>query len=183
MSSVLVPLAQGFEDLEAITITDILRRANITVTTAGLDVGTVTGSRGTVVTPDTELNDVLHESFDMIVLPGGQPGATNLKNDRRIISLLGTMASAGKYLGAICAAPGVLAEAGILAGRKATAYPGTFPDENYPGVKAVDDIVVMDGNIVTSRGPGTAIDFGLQIVELLEGKQVRDKIESALVRP
>lgn len=183
MSKVLVPLAQGFEDMEAITITDILRRAGIEVITAGLENGAITGSRGTVVMPDVSLNDVVNDNFDMIVLPGGQPGATNLKNDNRIITLLGKMAGAGKYIGAICAAPGVLAEAGVLTNRKATAYPGTFPDKSYPDVDAVDDIVVMDGKITTSRGPGTAVDFSLQLIEQLEGKQVRDKVETALVRP
>jgi 4-methyl-5(b-hydroxyethyl)-thiazole monophosphate biosynthesis len=187
MSKVLVPLAQGFEDMEAITMTDILRRANIEVTTAGLEAGTVTGSRGTVVTPDTTLAQLLESGlgtdFDMIALPGGQPGATNLKNDQRIIGLIKEMAAAKKYIAAVCAAPGVLAHAGVLANRRSTAYPGTFTAENYPDVIAIDDIVVTDGKIITSRGPGTAIDFSLQLIELLDGKQLRDKVETALVRP
>lgn len=187
MSKVLVPLAQGFEDMEAITITDILRRANIDVTTAGLENGAITGSRGTVVLPDTVLDDILDNglelNFDMIVLPGGQPGATNLKNDSRIINLLKKMSAAGKYVGAICAAPGVLAHAGVLSNRRATAYPGTLTEENYPDITAIDDIVVTDGKIITSRGPGTAIDFSLQLIALLESKQVEDKVEAALVRP
>lgn len=187
MSKVLIPLAQGFEDMEAITITDILRRANIEVITAGIENGMITGSRGTVVQPDTSLDDILDNNleldFDMIVLPGGQPGATNLKNDSRVINLIKKMANAGKYIGAICAAPGVLAHAGLLTGRRATAYPGTLTDKNNPDVTAIDDIVVTDGKIITSRGPGTAIDFSLQLISLLENKQLREEVEAALVRP
>lgn len=185
MSKVLVLLAQGFEDMEAITITDILRRAEIEVVTAGLESGAITGSRGTVVTPDTFLDNVLKgdNNFDMIVLPGGQPGSTNLKNDPRVINLIKKMSETGAYIGAICAAPGVLAHAGILDGRKATAYPGTLTDENFPNVNATNDIVVTDGNIITSRGPGTAIEFSLRLVTLLTNKQLSNKIEAALVQP
>jgi len=186
MSKVLVPLAQGFEDMEAVTITDILRRAGIEVTTAGLSDGMVTGSRGTAVLPDSILEDILDnnldDDFDMIVLPGGQPGATNLKNDQRIIKLIKKMSQSGKYLAAICAAPSVLAQAGVLENKQATAFPGTFDRANFPGIAATDDVVVTDGKIITSRGPGTAIEFSLQLVNLLVGKKKADEVEKTLVR-
>ncbi|MFV1993112.1 MAG: DJ-1 family glyoxalase III [Acidiferrobacterales bacterium] len=186
MSKVLIPLAQGFEDLEAVTLIDLLRRAAINVTTAGLVTGPVTGSRGTVIVPDMTLatildNDLVPE-YDMIVLPGGQPGATNLENDARVINLLNKMAKTNKYIGAICAAPAVLAHAGLLSKRRATAYPGTLTAKNYPDIIAMDDSVVIDGKIITSRGPGTAMDFSLQLIELLTDKQARDKVEAALMR-
>ena len=187
MSKVLIPLAQGFEDLEAVTIIDLLRRADINVATAGLEAGPITGSRGTVILPDLTLATILENNqlpeYDMVVLPGGQPGATNLKNDARVIELLNKMAKTNKYLGAICAAPAVLAHAGLLSKRRVTAYPGTLTAENYPDIILMADSVVLDDKIITSRGPGTAMDFSLQLIELLTGKQTRDKIEAALVRP
>jgi len=187
LSKVLIPLAQGFEDLEAVTIIDLLRRADISVTTAGLVTGPVTGSRGVVIVPDALLATILENDpvpdYDMVVLPGGQPGATNLENDTRVIKLLKNLAKKNKYLGAICAAPAVLARAGLLSERRVTAYPGTLTAENYPDINVLDDSVVIDGNIITSRGPGTTMDFGLQLIELLTDKQVRDKVEAALMRP
>jgi len=186
MSKVLIPLAQGFEDLEAVTIIDLLRRAGINVTTAGLVPGPVTGSRGVVIVPDVTLAAILENDqapeYDMVVLPGGQPGATNLKNDARVIKLLNKMAKTNKYLGAICAAPAVLAHAGLLSKRRVTAYPGTLTAENYPDIIVLDDSVVIDGKIITSRGPGTTMDFSLQLIELLSDKQARDKVEAALMR-
>ena len=120
MSKVLVPLAQGCEEIEAVTIIDILRRAGITVVSAGLDNQTVRASRGVMLVPDTTLDAALKDSFDMIVLPGGQPGTDNLTADKRIIALLQKMAQQGKHVAAICAAPSVLAAAGLLDGKKAT---------------------------------------------------------------
>lgn len=183
MARVLVPLAPGFEDLEAVTIVDILRRANIEVVTAGLQPGLIQGARGTRVQPDTSLDSVLEADFDMIALPGGMPGAEHLKNDPRIQALLRRLAGAGKYTAAICAAPIALAEAGLLAGRRATSYPGFLDKMGLPGTTCLADAVVVDGKVVTSRGPGTAMDFALALVELLTGKATRDQVEAGLVRP
>jgi 4-methyl-5(b-hydroxyethyl)-thiazole monophosphate biosynthesis len=183
MSRVLIPLAEGFEDLEAITIVDLLRRAQIEVVTAGLRPGTVRGSRGTVVVPDTDLDQALQEEFDMLVLPGGQPGATNLEKDERIRLRLQDMAAKNKLTAAICAAPAVLAAAGLLDGRQATSFPGAIDPEKYPGVRLGKEPVVRDGNIVTSRGPGTAMDFALSLIEILSGAEIRDKVEGGLQRP
>ena len=113
MTRVLVPLAQGCEELEAITVVDLLRRAEVEVITAGLDDQPVVASRKTTIVPDTTLDEALKQEFDMVVLPGGMPGADHLDNDSRIHELLKKMAESGKFVGAICAAPKVLAHAGV----------------------------------------------------------------------
>lgn len=183
MATVLVPLAQGCEELEAVTVIDLLRRAGITVITAGLEEGPVTCSRGTVLVPDTTLDAVLDEDLDMIVLPGGLPGADNLNRDTRIHSLLEKLAGQDKPVAAICAAPKVLATAGLLDGRRATSYPGSLEGIEARDLHYEQQAVVVDGNVITSRGPGTAMDFALTLIETLQGKPARDKVEAALQRP
>jgi len=181
MPSVLVPLAQGCEEIEAVTIIDILRRAGIVVVSAGLDFRPVRASRGTVLIPDTTLDIALQQSYNMVVLPGGQPGTNNLKADARILLLLQNMAQQDKYVAAICAAPSVLAIAGLLDGKRATSFPTVLDD--FPKVKQQNsEAVVEDGKFITSRGPGTAMDFALTLVERLAGKAKRQEVESALVR-
>lgn len=182
LTRVLVPLAEGFEELEAITIMDLLRRAGIQVVSAGLAAGPVRASRGTRVVPDTTLEDVEDEAFDMIVLPGGLPGADHLDKDPRIRRLLERVVDSGGYTAAICAAPRVLANAGLLDGKKATAYPGILTTELYPRVNLIGMPVVTDGKVITSRSPGTAMDFALQLIETLVGKTRRDAVEDSLVR-
>lgn len=182
MSTVLVPLAPGFEDLEATTIVDLLRRADIEVITAGLQPGLVQGARGLRVQPDVLLDEVLERRFDMIALPGGMPGAEHLRRDPRIQTLLRRLAGEGRYTAAICAAPIALAEVGLLDGRQATGYPGVLDKLALPGTRYLSDAVVVDGTVVTSRGPGTAMDFALRLIELLVGRAVRDRVEAGLVR-
>lgn len=180
MAKVLVPLADGCEELEAVTVIDLLRRAGIAVTTAGLKPGIVKASRGVQLVPDVTLDVALQDSYDMVVLPGGMPGATHLKDDPRIIGLLKQMAAAGKYTAAICAAPMVLAEAGVLTGKRATSYPGFL--DGLSGVAVSAEAVVQDGRVLTSRGPGTAMDFALALIEALAGRARRDEVEAGLVR-
>jgi len=182
MAKVLVPLADGCEELEAVTIIDLLRRAGIEVVAAGLKPGIVNASRGVHLVPDVTLDVALQDDYDMVVLPGGMPGATHLRDDPRIIGLLQKMAAAGKYTAAICAAPAVLAAAGVLDGKSATSYPGFLDASPAPGMKYRADAVVHDGRVVTSRGPGTAMDFALTLVELLSGHAKRAEVESGLVR-
>lgn len=183
MPSVLIPLAQGCEELEAVTLIDLLRRAGIEVTTAGLDAQAVTASRGTRLLPDTTLDVALQREYDMVVLPGGQPGANNLDQDARIRALLQRMQTQDKYIAAICAAPKVLANAGLLAGKRATGFPGVLETLRLDAVQISDQPVVTDGKVITSRGPGTAMDFALHLIELLAGTAQREQVEGALQRP
>ncbi len=182
MSRVLVPLAQGCEELEAITITDLLVRAGVDVTTAGLDDQPVTASRGTTIIPDTTIDSVLDQTFDLIVLPGGLPGADHLRDDANVQALLKNHAGEGRYIGAICAAPKAVAEAGLLDGKKATAYPGVLEALNDNRIEVKNSAIEIDGNIVTSRGPGTAMDFALMLIELLEGPAKKEEVNRQLVR-
>lgn len=182
MASVLVPLAEGCEELEAVTIIDLLRRAGVKVVTAGLDGRPVRASRGVMLVPDTDLDTALNQDFDMVVLPGGQGGADRLEADGRIRELLRRMADSGRFTAAICAAPKVLASAGLLDGRRATSYPGILANVESGGIELSEEPVVRDGQIVTSRGPGTAMDFALELVELLCGTETRSDVERRLVR-
>lgn len=182
MASVLIPLAQGCEELEAVTIIDLLRRAGIKVISAGLDDQPVTCSRGTRLIADTNLDAILQQDFDMLVLPGGLPGADHLNADPRIQKLVRQMAGQGKYITAICAAPKVLATAGLLANKKVTAYPAVLENMNLPDTVLTGAAVEKDGKIITSRGPGTAMDFALTLIEELAGTEKRLEVERGLVR-
>ena len=182
MSRVLIPLAEGCEELEAVTIIDLLRRAGIEVVVAGLQDGPVTASRGTVLLPDIPLDDVVGDEFDMLVLPGGMPGAEHLDRDPRIHRLIQRLAEEGKYTAAICAAPKVLANAGVLEGRSATSFPGFIDAMDLPSTRVLEQSVVVDDKVVTSRGPGTAMDFALELIARLEGEAKRDEVEERLMR-
>ncbi len=182
MSTVLVPLAEGFEEIEAITIIDMLRRADIDVVTASLNSKAVKGAHGIITNTDKTLDEALEGDYDMVVLPGGMPGAENLDQDKRVHALLHKMVDSGKFAGAICAAPKVLANAGLLKGKNATSYPGFVDKMNLPDVTYTGAPVQCDGKIITGRGPGTAMDFALQLVEVLQGKDKRNSVEKALVR-
>lgn len=183
MAKVLVPLAQGCEELEAVTIIDLLRRADIEVITASLDNDVVVASRGVKLEADELLDDVMEYDFDMIVLPGGLPGADNLDNDERIHYLLKRVKEKDNYMAAICAAPKVLANAGLLDGMKATSYPGFIDKMSLPQTQVLEAPVVTDGKVITSRGPGTAMDFALELIEILAGKEKRIEVEQPLMRP
>ena len=180
MKSVLVPIANGSEELEAVTVLNILRRGGIEAISASLDGQPIRGARGTMLIPDTSLDEALKRRFDMVVLPGGQPGTNNLKADTRIIKLVQSMAANDYYVAAVCAAPSVLATAGLLDGKHATSFPGAL--DAFPKVLRQAQAVVEDGKLITSRGPGTAMDFALTLVERLAGKNKRDEVEAGLVR-
>lgn len=183
MAKVLVPLAQGCKELEAVTITDILVRGGVEVVTASLDDNQIiTASRGMQLIAQTTLDDVLHTQFDMVVLPGGLPGATYLQEDARILAKLQQTVVNGGQVAAICAAPKVLVSAGLLDGKQATSFPGVIDQAPAEGMQYVTLPVVQDGQIITSRGPGTAMDFALHLVEQLQGAVVRQTVENALQR-
>jgi len=180
MSRVLVPLAQGCEDMEAVTIIDLLRRAEIEVVVAGLEDGLITGSRGVRFQPDMNLDQALELEYDMVALPGGLPGSDHLAADERVNALLRKMNESGRFVGAVCAAPKVLARAGLLAGKSATAFPGVLQAESHPDISG--DRVTRDGTVITSRSAGTALDFALELIEALAGGEVRSAVEESLVR-
>jgi 4-methyl-5(b-hydroxyethyl)-thiazole monophosphate biosynthesis len=181
MPSVLIPLAHGCEEMEAVIVMDILRRAGVEVVAASLTPEPVVCSRGTRLLADALLDEVLQQPFDMLVLPGGMPGSEHLKNDARIQALLTRYATEGRYVAAICAAPMALHAAGLLEGKRATSFPGVL--DQLPGSHLyVEDAVVVDGNIVTSRGPGTAMTFALTLVGLLCGEARRQAVEQPLQR-
>jgi 4-methyl-5(b-hydroxyethyl)-thiazole monophosphate biosynthesis len=180
MKTALVLFADGSEELEAVSVINILRRAGVNVTVAGLHGGPLRGSRGTVLVPDATLDEALTRQYDMVVLPGGQPGSDNLRADARVLKLVRQMHDADKYVAAICAAPSVLATAGLLDGKRATSFPGSL--DAFPKVLRQPQAVVEDGKLITSRGPGTAMDFALTLAERLTSHAKRMEVEAGLVR-
>ncbi|MCG8048282.1 MAG: DJ-1/PfpI family protein [Candidatus Thiodiazotropha endolucinida] len=158
-------------------MTDLLTRADIEVVTAGLKDGPVKASRGITLVPDTTLDAVMDQAFDMMVLPGGLPGADYLDADPRIHEMLKRLNQQGKFTAAICAAPKVLAGAGLLQGRRATSYPGVLDNMDLPQVDVQLERVISDDRVITSRGPGTAMDFALELIEQLSGRETRDQVE------
>lgn len=179
MPKVLVLLADGFEEVETMSIVDVLRRAEIETVLAGLHRMPILGSRGVKVVPDALLDSIQSDDFDMLVLPGGQPGTDNLNADPRVQELLKQFMNKRKNIAAICAAPLVLANAGILDGRHVTSYP-SYKD-SLGQVHYEEKNVVSDGNILTSRGPGTALHFALAIVERLVNKEKAERIRQAML--
>ncbi len=178
--SVLVVLADGVEEIEAVTPIDILRRAGLAVNVAGVGKQEITGSHGIKITADVVLEDY-KDIPDAIVLPGGLPGANHLKRSKILSDLLLKMKENQKIIGAICASPArVLAPLGILDGKTATCYPG-FEKEFGPKVKFMEDRVVRDGLVITSRGPGSALEFSLRLVEELVDAEMAKKLKNDLL--
>jgi len=175
---VIVPVADGFEEIEAVTIIDILRRAGIRVTVAGVDGLQATGSHGIRISCDTRVRDCDAGSADGVVLPGGMPGSTRLRNSQDVAALLAEAASCGRLLAAICAAPTVLDAAGLLAGRRATSHPAHAAE--MTSCEYVEEPVVIDGGIITSRGAGTAIEFAAAVVAHFKGPKAARAILDAI---
>jgi protein deglycase len=173
--NILVPLADGFEEIEAVTIIDMLRRAGAAVTSAYLKKNPVTGSHGITITADKSIDDIRSSDFDCIVLPGGMPGSGNLKEDPRVIGMVQEFAAGGKLTAALCAAPMVLGHAGVLKGKRATCFPGY--EDQMTGALPVADPVVRDGKIITGRGPGCAVPFTLEVTAALFGKETAAKLK------
>ena len=171
---VVVPLAEGFEEIEFSTIVDILRRAGIDVTAAGLKEGIINGAHGIRVTPDTLIDKVSVDDFDVIILPGGNPGFVNLGKSEKVLKLVREMYDRNKYVTAICGAPSVLAKAGVIQGKRATIFPGM--EDTLTGAQCSDERVVVDDKVITSQGPGTAMEFAIKLVEVLAGKSKAEEV-------
>ena len=180
MKRVLVLMASGFEEIETITVIDVLRRANIEVVSAGIEPGEITGSRKVKIIPDVLLKKVVNdENFDMIVLPGGMPGTTNLKKDEHVKEIIQKMYKQGKYISAICAAPTILSAMGLTNGKNITSHPSVKNELQSESYK--EDRVVVDGQIITSRSPGTAMEFAMKLVEILVGKEMVEEINKGVM--
>ena len=164
MATALVLLAEGFEEIEAVTIIDVLRRGEVAVTTASLAGKHVRGSHDIAIEADTFLDSVSVDDFDALVLPGG-PAAKTLREDERAQAVIRKAAARGKLVAAVCAAPTALDAAGVLQGKRATVYPGN----SLPSAIEVEQGVVEDGQIITGRGPGLSMAFALKVVERLSG--------------
>ncbi|MBI1291311.1 DJ-1 family protein [bacterium] len=171
-------MSEGFEEIEAVSVIDILRRAKITVVTAGVQGRLPTGSRGVAIACDSLLTDELERSFDAIVLPGG-PGTASLVEHEGLRAALRRHAAEGALVAAICAAPWVLHVAGLLAGRKVACFPSV--EDRLDGATIVYEEVVRDGQLITSRGAGTAIPFALALVAELAGEQVAREVGQSII--
>lgn len=177
MIRVLVVLADGFEEIEAVTLIDVLRRAGVEVTGASLGATCVRGAHNLSLLADCRLDDIQSDSFDCVLLPGGMPGSRNLRDDPRVLALLSRHAKEDRYIGAICAAPIALEAAGVLKGKRATSFPGY----DLPSARYCEDRVVVDGKVVTSRGPGTALEFALEWVKILVGSGEAEQLKQEMV--
>jgi len=182
MKRVLVPLAEGFEEMEAIIVIDVLRRAGLEVTSASLSGGPVTAARKSRHLADVTLDEALGREYDAIVLPGGQPGSDNLRADERLAALLKKYKQEGKVLGAICAAPNVLRHHGIISGQEPyVCFPGT--EITASGGKLESGRLARFGQVFTSIGPGSAFEFALALVQELAGPAAYEKVKAALQLP
>lgn len=174
-----VVLAEGFEEIEATTVIDVLRRAEVEVNVLGLKEGAVEGSRGVKIIPDRKLSS--EEDADAIILPGGMPGAKNLADSEDVNNIVKKFAQQGKIVGAICASPAVvLSGTGVLNGRRATCYPG-MEDGFGRDTKFVKEDVVIDGNLITGRGPAMAAKFAFALVEKLASEETAKELKKKML--
>jgi len=180
MSSVILFLADGFEEIEALSVVDILRRGNVDIYTMSInDKSEVIGKSNIKVTADMVFNKNTALKAEMIILPGGGVGTENLKNSRDIIDIIKYFADNNKMISAICAAPSVLGINGVLKGYKAICYPGF--EKVLDGAEITDENVVCDRNIITSKGPGTAVDFALAVLKSLTGEECEKEVRKGLL--
>ncbi len=177
MKTVLIPIADGTEELEVVTIIDVLRRAGTEVTVASVGSINIKCAHQTTIIADCVIDDCKEEVFDLIVLPGGLPGANYLRDSETLFKILKKQQSENRIYAAICASPAVVLQThGLLNGKKATCYPGFGTSfDNHS-----EERVVIDGNCITSQGPGTALEFALVLVEQLIGKEVKDDLSKAM---
>ena len=179
MANALVVLANGFEEIEAISVIDILRRGGVLVTVSSIAEKEVVGAHRIKIMADRAFDDVADQNFDMVILPGGEPGTTHLEKHESLKPFLERQAKKERYIAAICAAPRILDGLGFLKGKKGTSYPSyqsTMKHCDY-----VVEKVVVDGKIITSRGPGTAMDFGYQLLSLLSTDQISNDLRKDMI--
>jgi 4-methyl-5(b-hydroxyethyl)-thiazole monophosphate biosynthesis len=182
MKNLCVFLADGFEEIEALTPVDVFRRAGLPVLTVSVsDMHTVTGSHNIIVTADTTLSELDRENIEMIILPGGMPGASNLDKNLSLDKLIIDFANKSKPISAICAAPMVLGKRGILKGKRATCYPGF--EQYLEGANYTSSLVEIDGNIITGKGPGAAFDFSYIIAEKYVGVEKIVQLKKSMMIP
>lgn len=179
MSKILVPLAAGFEEIEAVTIIDVLRRAGLDVITAGIGSSEIVGDHKIKVETDTEITAVDADDLEAVVLPGGMPGAANLSDNNELRNIIKKLNEDNKLCAAICADPIALAAAGILDGRKVTSYPGF--DKDLTSSDYQEDRVVIDDNIITGRGPGAAMEFAMALVEYLVDEETKIELKKSML--
>lgn len=173
-------LAEGFEEIEAITVVDVLRRAGVDARMISVSGSLhVTGSHGISVQADQLFEETAYETCEMILLPGGMPGSRHLKEHTGLAEKILQFQAQDKWLGAICAAPMVLGGLGVLTGKKATIFPGM--EGELLGATVQHDRVVVDGKVITSRGPGTALEFSLQLAGILAGPEQEQKLRSSML--
>ena len=172
-------LATGFEEVEATTILDILRRGGVEAQFVSIEEKTVVGTHGIPIIADQTFEEADLAQCEMLVLPGGLPGATNLQADERVRSSLKAFYEAGKWIAAICASPMIFGEMGFVEGKKATIYPGM--EKELKGAEPVAAHAVVDGNVITGRAPGAAMEFALTLVKELKGQKTADQVRAELV--
>lgn len=179
MPNVLIPIANGTEEMEAVITIDILRRAQWNVMVAGVDAGTITASRGVRLVPDQVWRDITPSSFDILMIPGGAPGVERFLAFAPLLDTVREFYQASKWIGAVCAGPLVLQAAGILKGKQATCHPGVAA--RFTATPRLDQRTVQDGRIITSQGAGTTFDFALTMVRLVHGADNADAIARSIV--
>ena len=180
MKNICIFMANGFEEIEALTVVDICRRADIKIITVSIaGRRQLLGAHAIAIHADEVYDNVDFSQMDGIVLPGGMPGTLNLKNHDGVRYVVKQYAKEGRYVGAICAAPTILKSLGVLEGRRATCYPGV--EDEMEDVVLTETAVVVDENIITSQGVGTAIDFGLKLIEILDGEEKAKEIADSIV--
>lgn len=181
MKKVILFLAEGFEEVEALTVVDYLRRKDINVQTVSITKDEkVKGAHNITVLADRNIDEIKDiDSYDAVIIPGGLPGATNLRDDEKVIDVVKKVSENGKLAAAICAGPIVLERADIIRGKKVTSYPG-FEEELMSGVY-IEQNVVRDGNVITARGPALAVDFAIEIMKYLLGEEKAEELKADIL--
>ena len=176
---VLIPVADGSEEMEVVIVADTLRRAQWHVVLAGFTAGAVTAARGVRLVPDVAWADVTTETFDMLVIPGGWEGVRALAKDERLLATVRAFMANGKWVTAICAGPLVLQAAGVLKGRRVTCHPGVAGELTQ--TPRLNNRVVVDNHLITSQAPGTALEFALALIRAVEGDRKSDELAKSMI--